>query len=379
MAESTREDMGIDDGVSYDDSEIGDEEDQFADEITGEDVQDVEDVDFDEDEEDKGSLSGDTSESDFSSSNNVNSPDELLFAKRMCYLWLAIFMTLALVLGFITGNIVHLKRKQIGGHPPSTYGNPQFGEKSSNSTSPPGQPLWDPSDMGPGMHVGSGQDNGLQTEQELLHAKRKRHFTTLVVEWSGAASVASPTAPARQALDWILDEDPFRLTTADRTVDIQQRYIMAVFYFSTLGDHWGYNRLRRRSLQGQHDNQYHGDLHETNDGSDVNHIVKPKDLDAVAHFLTYRDVCHWSTDDGKNGVFCNDNGIIEKLEFRKYCSSNNDGVEIAIEIWIRVAHFSSSSWICCFAGDFGLGGVLPRELGYLSSLTAINAGKFLYC
>lgn len=29
--------------------------------------------------------------------------------------------------------------------------------------------------------------------------------------------------------------------------------------------------------------------------------------------------------------------------------------------------------ICYFAGDFGLGGVLPRELGFLSSLTAINA------
>ena len=311
--------MGSDDESFYQESEIGDEEDQFDDEITGEDVQDVEDVDIAEDEEDKGSLSGDTSESDLSYSNNLESPDSMLFAKRMCYLWVAICMTLALVLGFVTGNVVHSKRKQMGGHPPSTYGNPQFGEIGSNSTSPSGEPLWDPSAMGPGMHAGSEPGNGEQTEEELLYAKRKRHFTTLVVEWSGAASIATPTSPARLALDWILDEDPFRLTTADRTMDIQQRFIMAVFYFSTLGSHWGYNRTRRRSLEGQNDGQNLDHLTDNaNNGSEIDHIIKAeKDLDAIAHFLTYRDVCHWSTADGKNGVFCNDNGIIEKLEFRK--------------------------------------------------------------
>lgn len=321
--------MGPDDGSfdDHDDDEIvTNVEDQFNDEITDVDVEDVN--------------IGDNGDSDHSKSISATSGDDsdqssdhsrpMAFAK-LCVLWLAIGLVAAFMLGIVIGNAHHQQRKKQNGHPPATYGNPAFTGDSS-----PDEPLWDPSYMGPGAQVDTPMgdipnNSPPENSPEGQYAKRKRHFTTLVVEWSGAAAVATPNSPARRALDWILDEDPFRLTTADRTIDVQQRYIMAVFYFTTLGEHWTANRRGKRKLQGDNNTS----------ATSVNHIVKPTNLDDHAYFLTYRDVCHWSTSDGKTGVFCDENGNIQKLEFR----------------------------------DFGLGGTLPRECGYLSSLTAINVGK----
>ncbi len=350
MAE-IRENMGSDDGSfeDHDDDEIvTNVDDAFNDEITDHDVEDVQDVNIADNGHSDHSKSMSATSGDDSDESSVHSRP-MSFAK-VCVLWLAIGLVAAFMLGIVLGNAHHQQRKKQNGHPPSTYGNPAFTGDSS-----PDEPLWDPSYMGPGAQVDTPigdipNNSPPENSPEGQYAKRKRHFTTLVVEWSGAAAVATPNSPARRALDWILDEDPFRLTTADRTIDVQQRYIMAVFYFATLGEHWTANRRGKRKLQHSTDaSEEKGDEQNSTidnvGATSVNHIVKPTDLDDHAYFLTYRDVCHWSTSDGKTGVFCDENGNIQKLEFR----------------------------------DFGLGGTLPRECGYLSSLSAINVGKYEMC
>jgi len=189
---------------------------------------------------------------------------------------------------------------------------------------------------------GLSQSPAVETESRI---EREHHFTNLVIEWSGGVALAAKNFPARMALDWILDDDPFRLTTSDKPLDVQQRYTAAVFYFATRGERWSSSRRyryryryrrgrktrRQRQLQQQslHDDLYnapHGSTHANSGNS------------APAHFLTNRDVCLWKTSDGKSGIFCNDEGIIVKLTFR----------------------------------NFGLGGTLPQEVGYLNKLTSIN-------
>ena len=325
MAEIRRENMGTDDENFDDDDEVVNVEDQFSDEIIGTDVEDVEDIE-DINIADNGDSEQIKRVSEVSSNSSSNSI-AMFFAKRRWILWIIFCIIAAFLLGITIGTAVYGNAKKMKGHPPATFGNPEFGGSGQQQQHTSAEePLWDPNAMQPGTHINDGNsepignipNNSPQTEEEAQYVKRKRHFTTLVVEWSGAAAVATPGSPARNALSWILDEDPFRLTTVDRTIDIQQRYIMAVFYFATLGDHWSSNRRERRNARGLQESQgnNHDDLHDT---SVANHIIKqPKELDSVAYFLTYRDVCHWSTSDGKTGVFCDDNGALQKLEFRKF-------------------------------------------------------------
>ena len=171
-------------------------------------------------------------------------------------------------------------------------------------------------------HSAAAAATAVDTESRI---EREHHFTNLVIEWSGGVALATKNFPARMALDWILDDDTFRLTTSDKALDVQQRYTAAVFYFATRGERWSSSRnrnrnrrerkiRRQRQLQQQslHDDFYnapHGSTHASSGNS------------APAHFLTNRDVCLWKTSDGKSGIFCNDEGIIVKLTFRKsiYC------------------------------------------------------------
>ena len=168
-------------------------------------------------------------------------------------------------------------------------------------------------------------------------AERKRHFTKLVVEISGAVAVAAGTSPARKALDWILYEDPYHLTTSDRILDVEQRYVAAVFYFATLGEHWSSRknqkqdglhsllRQRQRRRQRKLQQDLHEDLHDSpsnnnsRSGGGGNHTSAATAANP-ANFLTNNDVCHWKTPDNEKGIFCDGKGRIVKLGFRKFAT-----------------------------------------------------------
>jgi len=362
--------MGDDESFD-DDGDVANVADRFSDEIIGYDVEDVVDVNI-ADEGHNGVNNNNNNENktlvngDSSNNNNSNGSKTSLFAGRRWILWVGLSMVATFAIGIALGNTRNTVKGDSGSHPPVTFGNPAFGGGAD-----PGDQEWGPGNVqqqqGNNLYGdipnNSNQHMGAPSTEEDIYLQRKRHFTTLVVEWSGAAAVATPDSPSRRALDWILDEDPFRLTTADRTLDVQQRYIMAVFYFATLGEHWASRRRtsrrtqqqkqerkqRQRRLQRQIQRQRrlqttsHEDLHDSNneDGgvqANNNDPNTDSDLDAEAYFLTYRDVCHWSNSDDKSGVFCDENGVIVRLEFR----------------------------------DFGLGGTLPREVGFFSNLSWMN-------
>ena len=362
-----------DDGSFDDDGDVANVADRFSDEIIGYDVEDVVDVNIadegpngvndnnntntnnnnntnNNENESKTLVNGDAG--DFLESNsNSNGSKTSLFAGRRWILWVGLSMVATFVIGIALGNAHNMGKRVSGGHPPATFGNPALGGGAD-----PGDQEWGPgnvqSQQGNNFYGdipnNSNQHMGAPSTEEDVYQQRKRHFTTLVVEWSGAAAVATPNSPSRRALNWILDEDPFRLTTADRTMDVQQRYIMAVFYYATLGEHWASRRRTSRRTQQQKQERErkqrqrrlqrniprqrrlqttnHEDLHDSNneDGgvqANNNDTNNDSDLDAEAHFLTFRDVCHWSNSDDKSGVFCDENGVIDRLEFREFVRS----------------------------------------------------------
>lgn len=53
---------------------------------------------------------------------------------------------------------------------------------------------------------------------------------------SNPADVDTPGSPQALALEWLINEDPLQLCPQDK--HLIQRYVMAVFYFSTRGDRW---------------------------------------------------------------------------------------------------------------------------------------------
>jgi len=341
------------------DGDVTDVADRFSDEIIGYDVEDIVDISITDDAteaitesdnennkiEDRESVRlvngvGEASESNSRIRRNHSCTN---FSDRRWTILIGLGLTAAFLTGILIGN-THQRSNAGRGHPPSTFGNPALGYGEPHPPPTFGNPAlgyggdpyhgsaippsdrWDGSNNHNSNNYGdipqTNYHQGPPSTEEEHYEQRKRHFTTLAVQWSGAAAIATPKSPARRALDWMLDEDPFQFTTADRTLDIQQRYIMAVFYFATLGDHWS---SRRRSSERKLQN-VEKDLHDDSNS------------DSVANFFTSRDVCQWSTSDGKTGVFCDDSGTIHKLEFR----------------------------------DFGLGGTLPQEIAYLSNTDLIN-------
>lgn len=393
MTETGREKMG-DSGSFDDDGDVTNVADRFSDEIIGYDVEDIVDVMIADDsftsendidfEKIKNMYGDGWDSSDYvnnSSSNNNNHKKSgkgndndnictrLGDRDRRWVLWVGLSMFAAFLFGTILGNTHHSSTRGDGhppatmgnselaqngkGHPPSSMGNQDLLAQNLNGQLPPDSIDINGSNNESGNHIyygdipdSSSHQGPPSTTEEDKYEKRKRHFTTLVVEWSGAAAVATPDSPARRALDWMMDEDPFQLTMSDRTLDVQQRYIMAVFYYATLGEHWSSrrrlsnrkqrHRRHRRVLQ----DSSHDDVHNLNknNGNEVKDSKPITDSNIEANFLTYLDVCNWNTFDGRTGAFCDQNGLIERLDFR----------------------------------DFGLGGTLPREFGFLTSLKSLN-------
>ena len=59
---------------------------------------------------------------------------------------------------------------------------------------------------------------------------------TLITPVSGSAALSDPDSPQAKALDWIANRDPLQRSVED--VRFLQRYVCAVFYYSTGGDEW---------------------------------------------------------------------------------------------------------------------------------------------
>jgi hypothetical protein len=106
-------------------------------------------------------------------------------------------------------------------------------------------------------------------------------------------------------------------------VDIQQRYVAAVLWYSTLGILWGKSSSTTggdhggrtdedndRILQEEGGNTYDGN-------STINPTTNEDDaaIDNSPKFLTGSDVCFWNTPDGLHGFLCDEDGLIRELQF----------------------------------------------------------------
>lgn len=64
----------------------------------------------------------------------------------------------------------------------------------------------------------------------------KRYLEGILINTSGSDVLDDVNSPQYQALAWISEEDPEKLSTVDSR--FLQRYAMSVLYFATNGDEW---------------------------------------------------------------------------------------------------------------------------------------------
>ena len=116
-------------------------------------------------------------------------------------------------------------------------------------------------------------------------------------DWSNPTTLQDPNTPQYKAWMWMADDvgDDFDLPqTNGETRTIRQRYVMAVFFFSTIGQFWA---ERRRQLGGE-----------------------------TLEFLSSSNVCDWNNGEGLNnlddfeGILCNDDGAITGILLGKLTS-----------------------------------------------------------
>lgn len=70
----------------------------------------------------------------------------------------------------------------------------------------------------------------------LTPEQRRNEITAELSKISNPSDFADQSSPQRQALDFIIDDDPLQLCPKDRA--LVQRYISVVFYYSTDGPNW---------------------------------------------------------------------------------------------------------------------------------------------
>jgi hypothetical protein len=77
---------------------------------------------------------------------------------------------------------------------------------------------------------------GLSLACDMDIDQRRIGITQVIRTVSSAEIVVDPMANQRKALDWVVNDDGFRLCPGDPNV--LQRYILALLYFQTSGDSW---------------------------------------------------------------------------------------------------------------------------------------------
>lgn len=112
---------------------------------------------------------------------------------------------------------------------------------------------------------------------------------------SGADALSLLGSPQNQALDWLIDKDSRYI--CDNDPNLQQRYSLAVFYFSTRGGRW-------LDCNAPSDLSSEQDVREANNRCSK----EPQPNSGSDAWLTPGDECEWG------GVICNDEGLVEVID-----------------------------------------------------------------
>jgi hypothetical protein len=145
-------------------------------------------------------------------------------------------------------------------------------------------------------------------------------ITESLVSVGGASTLNDPASPQSQALEWILGDASLNAYSKPR---ILQRYVLAAFYFSTMGDSW-----------------------ENNDG-----------------WLTDQDECDWYTSETETSI-CNTGGELYEIDL----DDNNVGGRVP---WIDFAMLSNQLLVIDFYEN-SISGSFPSQFGFLTSLVSLD-------
>jgi len=170
---------------------------------------------------------------------------------------------------------------------------------------------------------GGGGPGGLPCGLDA-NTRRNQILGTLRGTVSANNALNSPGSPQNLASNWLINEDDFEVCPGDEK--IVQRYVMALFYFSTDGSAW--------SQCGQ---------------------VGPCGGGGKS-FLSDKNECEWS------GITCNNDDCVTEIVFE----SNNVGGSLPTEL----AQLNDLEVISLEQGT--LASTIPAQLGSLSNLRIID-------
>ena len=129
---------------------------------------------------------------------------------------------------------------------------------------------------------------------------RASQITTEILKVSNAADFVDPSSPQSQSIQWLIEEDALYLCPEDPT--LVQRYVMAVFYFSTEGPSW-------IQCSAPEDLSDPASVAEANANCNLDVELGQGGTDA---WLTAVSECNWG------GVACDvTDGTMERIEFGK--------------------------------------------------------------
>jgi hypothetical protein len=167
-------------------------------------------------------------------------------------------------------------------------------------------------------------------------------MTTFIQIVSATEDVDEEGSPQNKAANWIINEDGARLCPQDDS--FIQRYVMAVFYYSTNGNRWFQCRSPEDSGLS---------IPEANEACNITSLGNTSDA-----WLTPGSECMWG------GVTCNsDQDFVEQIDFGK-------------RWFLFPALLNASSPSKYFLSNSkesnGVGGTLPFEIRSLQSLIDLS-------
>lgn len=74
----------------------------------------------------------------------------------------------------------------------------------------------------------------------LLYGSREKKLFEIFSTVSDSKAIETPGTPQNRAFNWIVNDDQYCICPSNTSCELVERYVMAVFYYSTGGDNWVY-------------------------------------------------------------------------------------------------------------------------------------------
>mmetsp|Transcript_11836 Transcript_11836/g.25641 ORF Transcript_11836/g.25641 Transcript_11836/m.25641 type:complete len:500 (-) Transcript_11836:344-1843(-) len=180
---------------------------------------------------------------------------------------------------------------------------------------------------------------------DITPEERAERITVEILKVSNAADFVDPSSPQSQSITWLIEEDALYLCPADPT--LVQRYVMAVFYFSTDGPNW-------IQCSAPDDLSDPASVAAANAACSLEVEIGEGGTDA---WLTAVSECNWG------GVACEpDSNEMDRIEFEKNNLAGTIPRELQELQGLRFLHMEEGR----------TGGTIPPELGNLQNLLEID-------